>query len=160
MNILLIAGLTVFLILAIVIANKFRNIKTISPIDFVRRVRNGVKFRDIEPAALQEILAQQNNHPLLVDLREKNVYEKGHIANAISLPFDDFMHEILVNEKYGKDEEMILICDHGHKSKVAADILGEDEGFSAVFSVRGGMEAWNEHVNINIRSTHVLRCCS
>ena len=39
---------------------------------------------------------------------------------------------------------MILICDHGLKSKVAADILGEDEGFSSVVSLRGGMEAWEK----------------
>ncbi len=127
------------------IARKFREIKSVSPIDFVRRMRSGAEFRDIEPAELQEILAHQSNLPLIVDLREKEPYKEGHIAKAILLPFDDFLHEVLINEVYDKDQAMILICDHGLKSKVAADILGEDEGFSSVLSLRGGMEAWEKY---------------
>jgi len=47
-----------------------------------------------------------------------------------------------VDERYAKDEELILVCDHGHMSKVAASILGEDEGFTDVVDLAGGMKDW------------------
>ena len=59
--------------------------------------------------------------------------------------FDDFMHEVLVKEDYAKDKAMILICGHGLMNKVAADILGEDECFSSVVSLRGGIEIWEKY---------------
>ena len=94
---------------------------------------------------MQKILITKNDTPLIIDLREEDIYEKGHIDKALLMPFDNFMHEVLVEESYEKEKAMILICDHGLKSKVAADILGEDEGFSSVLSLRGGMEAWEKY---------------
>ena len=144
------------LAMAMLIARKkLREIESVSLLDFVRRMRSGAAFRDIEPSELQEIITLQNNAPLLIGLREKEPYEAGHIAGTIFLPFDDFMHEVLVKESYAKDKAMILICDHGLKSKVAADILGEDEGFSSVVSLRGGMEAWEKYSQ---PAPH-FRCC-
>ena len=86
----------VLLVAAIMIARKFRDIQSVSPIDFLRRMRSGAEFRDIEPAELQESLARQSDVPLIIDLREDDLYEEGHIAGAILIPFDDFMHEVLV----------------------------------------------------------------
>ncbi|MCP4141574.1 MAG: rhodanese-like domain-containing protein [Chloroflexi bacterium] len=156
MNILIIGIAIVLLIVATLIARKkLREIESVSLLDFARRMRSGAEFRDIEPAALEEILARNRDGLLLVDLRESDLFEAGHIAQAISLPFDDFMHEVLVEESYDKEQAMILICDHGLKSKVAADILGEDEGFSSVLSLRGGMEAWQKYKEPSVR----FACC-
>ena len=143
----LLIGTVVIALLAvtIVIARKLREIESVSLLDFLRRISSGAEFRDIEPAELQEILARQTDMPLLIDLRERDVFEARHIEKAVSLPFDNFMHEVLIEESYDKEQAMILICDHGLKSKVAADILGEDEGFSSVLSLRGGMEAWEKY---------------
>ena len=152
----LITGIVIILlIVAIVVERKFRDIQSVSPLDFVRRMRSGAEFRDIEPAKLQEIMARQGDAPLLIDLRENETYEKGHIAGALLVPFDDFMHKVLVEESYNKEQAMILICDHGLKSKVAADILGEDEGFASVLSLRGGMEAWEKYLKPSPR----FACC-
>jgi len=137
-----IALLTVAILIA---RKKLREIESVSLLDFVRRMKSGAYFRDIGSAELQEILARRRDMPLLIDLRERDIFEKEHIEKTISLPFDDFMHEVLVEESYDKEQAMILICDHGLKSKVAADILGEDEGFSSVLSLRGGMEAWEKY---------------
>lgn len=155
MYLIVMGAVIVLLVAVIAVARKFRDIKTVSPIDFIWRMRSGAEFRDIEPAELEEILTHQSDAPLLIDLREKDVYEEGHIAQAILTPFDDFMHAVLVEESYAKDQAMILVCDHGLKSKVAADILGEDEGFSSVLSLRGGMEAWEKHVEPSLS----FACC-
>jgi len=156
MSILIVGIIIVILVAGIVITRKLGEIQSVSPLDFVRRMRSGAAFRDIEPSELQEIIANQSDAPLLIDLREKEPYEAGHIAGAVFLPFDDFMHEVLVEEGYDKEQAMILICDHGLKSKVAADILGEDEGFTSVFSLRGGMEAWENFLQ---PSSPRFACC-
>ncbi|MBT7073184.1 MAG: rhodanese-like domain-containing protein [Anaerolineae bacterium] len=123
MDILGISFLAGVLVLAYILVNKLRGTSAVSLFQFMRRLRSGAKFRDINVSELEKMLRNREKNSLLIDLREVDVFEKDHIADAISLPFDDFMHEILVNETYGKDEAIILICDHGLKSKVAADIL-------------------------------------
>ncbi|MBT3321075.1 MAG: rhodanese-like domain-containing protein [Anaerolineae bacterium] len=143
---ILIALIIALLIVAIIrVRKKLNEIKSISLLDFLQRIQNGSEARDISPAKLQKILITKNDTPLIIDLREEDIYEKGHIDKALLMPFDNFMHEVLVEESYEKEKAMILICDHGLKSKVAADILGEDEGFSSVLSLRGGMEAWEKY---------------
>ena len=138
-------SIAILALVAILIVKKLREINSLSFFDFFKRTRSGEAFRDIEPAELQEILTRNGYASLIIDLREKELFEKGHLAKAISLPFNDFMHAALVEEEYEKETSMILICDHGLKSKVAADILGEDEGFSSVLSLRGGMAAWEKY---------------
>ncbi len=156
MDIFLIGIAIALLVVATLIARKkLREIESVSLLDFVRRMRSGAEFRDIEPAELQEILTRQTDMPLLIDLRERDIFEAEHIEKAISLPFDDFMHAVLVEEAYEKETAMILICDHGLKSKVAADILGEDEGFTSVLSVRGGMGTWGKYRQPSTR----FACC-
>ena len=144
MNFLSIAWLLSVLAPSYFAIKKLREIRSVSLIDFARRLFNGDEERDMKAGMLQKVFSENDLSTLLIDLRESDAFEKEHIADAISLPFNDFMHEVLVNEKYDPKQSMILICDHGLKSKVAADILGEDEGFSSVYSVHGGMEAWNK----------------
>ena len=138
-------SITILALGVILILKKLRETDSLSFFDFFKRVRSGAAFRDIEPAELQETLMRNGYAPLIIDLRERELFEKGHLAKAISLPFNDFMHAALVEEEYEKETSMVLICDHGLKSKVAADIIGEDEGFSSVLSLRGGMAAWEKY---------------
>ncbi len=152
----LLAGLLVIMLLML---KELFQLRTISPREFIQRLRKSAKSRDIHISQLDEML-NRKPLPVLIDLRKPEIFKRGYIPGALSIPFDDFMHEVLVNEKYGKDDELILICDHGLKSKVAVDILGEDEGFSSVFSVRGGMEAWNKQMHSGVCCARLRRCCA
>ncbi len=135
---------------------RFRTIGTeMSPREFFTRLLRGAGFGNLSPAQLQSHLRNLPNDRLLVDLREPDRFEKDHLAGAISRPFDDFLKEVVVEEKYRKDQEIILICDTGHMSRVAADILAEDEGYSHVSNLLGGMKAWDKHM----QSCRRLNCC-
>ncbi len=111
---------------------------------FLNHLFFGKGYKEISPFQLGEKLATQENEPLIVDLREHDRFKKGHICSAILHPFDDFLREIIVEEGYGdyKNRSIILVCDTGQKSRVAASILS-DEGFLKVFSLNRGMRRWN-----------------
>jgi len=89
------------------------------------------------------------NDVLVIDLREKEQFEKGNIETAISNPFDAFLKSVLVDQKYADylDKEIVLVCDTGHMSRVAGAILAE-EGFKKVYSLSRGMRRWKRWQNM------------
>ncbi len=135
---------------------RFRRIgSTMSAVEFFSRLLRGSGFANVSPADLRRRLASADAKPLLIDLREPDHFERESIVGAVSRPFDDFLREAVVDESYDKDQEMILVCDGGHMSRVAADILVQDEGFTRVTNLAGGMKAWQKYE----RSTNASRCC-
>lgn len=74
----------------------------------------------------------------VVDVREKDEWEKGHLKDAIHVPLSDFDKE---KEKLNKSEEYFIICHSGRRSAIACERLSE-EGYK-VTNVTGGMSAWN-----------------
>ena len=62
----------------------------------------------------------------------------------IHRPFDDFLREIVAEGRFRdyKEEDVVLICDTGHLSRVAGEVLGLDLGYKNVFSLKGGMKRW------------------
>jgi thiosulfate sulfurtransferase len=72
------------------------------------------------------------------DVRDVDAYRAGRIENAIHLQhetMDDFLAIAI------KDQPLILYCYHGNSSQGAANYFSE-LGFSDVYSVDGGFEAW------------------
>lgn len=74
----------------------------------------------------------------LVDVREPNEWNDGHIPGAIHIPLGDLARR--ANELI-KDSPVITVCRSGHRSLTAADELIA-QGFSDVASLNGGMIAW------------------
>lgn len=73
---------------------------------------------------------------LLVDLRPRREYRACHIANAINIPYTEGMKIQLP-----LDREIILYCERGATSMIAAKQLEED-GY-CVSSLAGGIHAYN-----------------
>ncbi len=111
--------------------------------EFIRHLLFGKGYYELTPPTLSEWMAL-NPDLLIVDLRDEEKYEKGHIEGAVPSPFDNFLKSILVDGEYGefKEKKLTLVCDTGHKSRVAADILAE-EGFVKAYSLKRGMRRWN-----------------
>lgn len=132
--------------------------------DFIRQLLFGKGYAEVTPPGLSKQM--ETDHDLLiVDLRDKRKYEKAHIKGAVSHPFDDFLRSVFVETKYSefKEKELVLVCDTGHQSRVAAGILAE-EGFVKVSSLKRGMRRWNRwqnllsiHENPLNRGCHVCR---
>ncbi|MFZ4815168.1 MAG: rhodanese-like domain-containing protein [Phototrophicaceae bacterium] len=75
---------------------------------------------------------------LLVDVREIDEYEKGHLPGAINLPLSELA------ERFGElptDQPLALVCQAGGRSGRAAEFL-VDKGYSDVTNLEGGTSAW------------------
>ena len=87
----------------------------------------------------------ENTPKYIIDVREKEEYESSHIENSHSIPVTEFKskyQELLTD----KNEEIILICRSGGRSMVIAIFL-DQEGYSNIINVDGGVLSWNKDGN-------------
>lgn len=74
----------------------------------------------------------------IVDIRDPASYTLGHIEDAVHLS-DTNVQEFI--EKTNKELPLIVYCYHGNSSQGAAAYF-QEQGFSEVYSMAGGFEAW------------------
>ena len=81
---------------------------------------------------------KRNKYNNLIDIRNSEKFNAGHIYNAINIPFLNLLSKY---DKYLKKEEKYYIyCQRGIQSKKASAILNA-QGYNVV-NVNGGYEAW------------------
>lgn len=78
----------------------------------------------------------------LVDVRERDEWEEGHIAEARLVPLSEIAGRI--EELNLEDTPVVLICRSGGRSGRVCDYLHE-QGVSVV-NIAGGMLSWNGEV--------------
>ena len=74
----------------------------------------------------------------IVDVREVEEFENGHIPNALNVPLSSISqgeHSVLE-----QDQKYIIICQSGNRSKTASEQLHK-AGFE-VLNVKQGMGSW------------------
>jgi len=95
----------------------------------------------VEPAEVKGWLAKGEEF-LFLDLRHPSQLESGPIAGAQPL---DFANQSKYME-LPKDTRIVFLCQSGESSLDAAAYFA-GHGYTRVFSVRGGVEAWGERVS-------------
>ena len=76
----------------------------------------------------------------LIDVRAKSVFETKTIEGAVNIPISEIRSRL---DEIPKDRKVILFCNTGHTSYIAARIL-EQAGFSNVYSLTGGIALYLE----------------
>ncbi|KMY33882.1 rhodanese domain protein [Lysinibacillus xylanilyticus] len=97
-------------------------------------------MKEISTKEVQQAL-EQGQAINLVDVREVDEVESGHIPGIIHIPLGllEFrMHELNKNESY------VMVCRSGGRSGSATQFL-ESQGFN-VSNMVGGMLAWDGEV--------------
>ncbi len=93
----------------------------------------------IDSLQLHQMLERKNEGlPLLIDVRQAEEYEAGHIPGALLVPLGqlEFGHS-----SFRKEKKMIVYCRSGKRSMTAALILCR-MGFTQVMSLEGGILNW------------------
>lgn len=75
----------------------------------------------------------------LLDVRTKEEFNEGHIANAQNLVYDENFSEKI--GKLNKEKPVIVYCKSGGRSEKCAQIL-KDSGFVKVYDIKGGITEW------------------
>ena len=75
---------------------------------------------------------------LVIDIRDKESFDRGHIDGALNLSNDNIENFI---SKTNKEKSLIVCCYHGNSSQKAAEFL-VNQGFLDVYSLDGGYEEW------------------
>ena len=81
--------------------------------------------------------------PLLLDVREPWEFQTCHIATAKSMPMQTVPAHY---PDLDKDTALVCICHHGARSLQVARFL-EQQGFTQVNNLRGGIDAWARQVD-------------
>ena len=98
-----------------------RHVKETNVADVKRRMENGEKF-------------------LLVDVREDNEWEKGHVPGAVHMGRGVIERDI-ETQVPETSTKMILYCGGGFRSALVADNL-QKMGYANVESMDGGWKGW------------------
>ena len=123
----------------------------------------GKGYTNLTPPQTSRLLVENGDNVRIIDLRETETYEKNHINGSISRPIDDFLKEIFEGT-YSSNKaglKIVLVCDTGQLSKVAAAIMTE-EGFTQVYNIKGGMRRWNRWMKLSrkVLFTKIASCCT
>lgn len=81
--------------------------------------------------------------PLLIDVREPWEYAHCHIEGSQLIPLQTIPSRV---EEVPQDRDIVLVCHHGNRSQRVAQWL-EQAGYSRLFNLRGGVEAWASEVD-------------
>lgn len=92
------------------------------------------KYTNIDSNKAMELL--KDNNTIIIDVRENNEYNTGHISNSINIPLSD-----IASIDYDKDQAIILYCATGVRSLQAIDILS-DNGYTNLYNLDGGLLNW------------------
>ncbi len=81
-----------------------------------------------------------NQGALVIDLRGKDSFDAGHIGDARNIPAAELGAQSETLKKW-RDKTVITYCDSGVNGAAAARTLTK-LGFTHVFNLEGGLNAW------------------
>jgi rhodanese-related sulfurtransferase len=101
---------------------------------------DGMKDQEVHKIGQSDILKEiKNPDVVIVDLRESNLYKKGHIPNSINIPFEEFQDGA---KELDPSKSIILVCHTGPMGDASGQILLQ-KGFQHVSNLSGGMAQWS-----------------
>jgi rhodanese-related sulfurtransferase len=100
-----------------------------------------VKNYEISANEVAKKLNNQENF-ILIDVRTPEEYEEKHLNNSILIPLQNLESDLMdSNNKFKKDDEIIVYCRSGHRS-AEAYLIFKNLGFQNVKSMAGGIIEW------------------
>ena len=98
------------------------------------------RFASLTPAAAVQLMNKED--VVVLDVREAAETIGGKITRAIQIPVGAVAKRIGELEKH-KDKTLLVYCKSGARSGGACKELGK-HGFDKVYSLNGGLMAWQE----------------
>ncbi len=81
---------------------------------------------------------EENEEMILLDVRKKNEWDKGHIEGARHIYVGELEKSL---DHVPKETQVIVYCDSSRRSSIAVSVL-KKHGYEKVYNVLGSMTAW------------------
>ncbi len=94
----------------------------------------------VSPFELTLLINHEN--ALVVDIRNEEIYKKGHIVGSISCPGSEIDNHFKKLKKY-QNNKIIVVDADGYGTKPVVDKLIK-QGFEKVSALNGGIAAWQK----------------
>ncbi len=107
--------------------------------EVIREIKS--KVEEVDPAQVSEHLG---NGIVLVDVRDSNEWDAGHIPGARHVPRGYLESRIEGIAGADRSQEIVLYCATGQRSALAAHTLEALLGYENVKSMTGGITLWKD----------------
>ncbi len=97
-------------------------------------------IKEVDHIAAMQLINHKS--ALVLDVREQNEYEAGHILNSKHIPLGKLKERIGELEKY-RERPIVTVCRSGERSASACVALGK-QGFALAQNLHGGITAWQK----------------
>jgi len=99
----------------------------------------------IEQLSVQELQQRlaRGDALLILDVREAWEYALCALPNSTHIPLPSLPARL---NELPKDAAIAVVCHHGVRSELAASFL-ERNGFTRLYNVRGGVDAWARDID-------------
>ncbi|MDB5284670.1 MAG: molybdenum cofactor biosynthesis protein MoeB [Bacteroidota bacterium] len=79
----------------------------------------------------------------LIDVREPNEFEICNL-NGLLIPMNEIPDNL---DKIAKDKPVVIHCRSGARSGRICDYLEQNEGFTNLYNLKGGILAWADQID-------------
>ena len=114
--------------------------------DFFLRTKGATRV--VSAAEVWEGIRSGKSRYRVVDVRQPEDYEKGHVPGAINIPLDVLFHPASLETLPVAGDPIVLVCYSGHMESMA---LG---GLAALgyepYALRFGMIGWNAETKVKV----------
>jgi len=110
--------------------------------EVIRQIKSQID--EIDPSEVDGAAANGNgSRPVLVDVRETEEWDAGHIPGAKHVP-RGYLESRIEGAVPDRSQRVILYCASGNRSALAAHTLKETMGYEHVESMTGGITLWKD----------------
>jgi rhodanese-related sulfurtransferase len=89
--------------------------------------------------------ASTSNRPIVLDVREQWEWDLAHINSSTHIPMGEITARF---NELDSSQAVVCVCHHGMRSMQVAMYL-KRQGFSTIFNLTGGIDAWSNDVDPN-----------
>ena len=101
--------------------------------------KNTASYQQITVEEAKSMMEEQPD-AVILDVREKDEYDAGHIPGAVLLPVGTINEETAASAIPEKDTVVLVYCRSGNRSKTASQVLA-DLGYTQIYEF-GGIKDW------------------
>lgn len=98
----------------------------------------GMNVKEIDASQFAQWVDEAGHKMRVIDVRQMEEIRSGTVPKAEALP----LHTLPIKvHELPKDEKLVMVCRSGARSAQACMFL-QQQGFSNVYNLRGGMMGW------------------